>query len=81
MLFEYEVVIFENEINGNEDVETGLVLGRADTERQAFAEAIIELHKYYGTDLVKVTLTPFAPDEPLRVSKELINEIGKDVIW
>lgn len=78
MLFEYEVVYDNGE---EEAVDTGLVLGRGSDEEEQFAEAIITLRRYYGVEMIKASLSPFAPDEPLRVSKELINEIGKDVTW
>lgn len=78
MLFEYEVVYDNGEEKG---VDTGLVLGRGSDVEEQYAEAIITLRRYYGMEMIKASLSPFAPDEPLIVSKELIKEIGKDVIW
>lgn len=73
MLFEYEVLC--------DGVETGLVLGRGEGEENMFADAIKTLVRYYGVEMEKVSLSPFAPDEPLKVSKNCLNEIAKDVIW
>ena len=79
MFVKFKVVWF-NDAASESTVSTGLIFADGD-ECEAYMAAVEKLYKYYGKDIESIKIEPFAPDEPLIIEEEILDEIAEEVIW
>lgn len=79
MFVKFKVVWF-NEVERESNVNTGLIFADGD-ECEAYMTAVEKLYKYFGEGIESIKIEPFAPDEPLKVSEELLDKLAEEVIW
>lgn len=75
----FKVVWFNSE-ESESKVDTGLVFSDGD-ECEAYMTAVEKLYNYYGKEIESIQIEPFAPDEPFKVSEEILDKLAEEVIW
>lgn len=79
MFVKFKVVWF-NDCEKESNVSTGLIFADGG-ECEAYMTAVEKLYKYFGEEIESIKIEPFAPDEPLMVSEELLDKLAEEVIW
>lgn len=79
MFVKFKVVWF-NEAESESNINTGLIFADGG-DCEAYMTAVEKLYNYYGKEIESIQIEPFAPDEPLKISGEILDKLAEEVIW